>query len=205
MAARHGGAAPVALADPQPGDLCCIPAGGWMGTGIEVGQFLAGDRFQKYEHAEVYIGQPGVKAPFGYTCSAYPSNGKLGAQTGKRPLPCPPKLLPGSIWSSGIIELSPRQRGGIIDWCLARPDVQYSWLDYEAIALKRLGIRPPGLKEYIASTGRMICSFYCDAAFLYGGGVHLFNDGRWPGEVTPGDLADMLQVAAHLSSLTPQQ
>jgi len=30
---------------------------------------------------------------------------------------------------------------------------------------------------------------------------HLFDDNRWPGYVTPGDLAGMLQAKAHLTVL----
>jgi hypothetical protein len=39
----------------------------------------------------------------------------------------------------------------------------------------------------------MICGWWTDAAYLYGGDVHLFDDGRWPGYVKPGDLAKLLQ------------
>lgn len=205
--AKHGrsGLAVVCLADPQPGDFCCIPAGGWLGTGIEVAQFLAGDRFQKYEHAEVYVGRPDAHGPHGYTVSAYPSNGKQGGLTGLRRLPCAPRQLPDSIWSSGIIELTDVERSGIVAWCMTHTDVLYSWPDYGAIALQRLHVRLPIIKEYIASTGHMICSQFTDAAMLYGGDVHLFDDGRWPGDVTPGDLADMLETAAHLAAMRPQE
>lgn len=170
-----------------------------MGLGIEVGEYLAeslehvrGAKLQPYDHAEVYAGQPDEHGPHGYTYSAYPDNGTNG-KTGKRPLPCPAAELPGSIWSSGIISLTPLQRAGIIGWCEAHPCVSYSWPDYGAIGLRALGVKAGWLQEFIKSTASMICSYYTDAAFNQGGGVHLFRDQRWEGYVTPGDLAVLLQ------------
>ena len=174
-----------------------MPVPGGFGTGIEIGQFLAGDRFQPYDHAEIYIGQPDKDGPNGYTCSAYPNNTDPGC-TGRHVLPYPPAKLPGSIWSSGIITLTPAQRAGILGWCEAHPRVPYSWADYGALALHALHIPAPGLKAYIASTASMICSQYTDAAYA-ANGVHLFSDQRWSGYVTPGDLADLLQAKARLA------
>jgi hypothetical protein len=191
--------APVCLAPPQPGDFCCVPVAGLGGATIEAGEYLA-ERLQgqpaalrAYDHAQVYVGQPDRTGPgmHGYTYSAYPDNGKNG-KTGLRPLPCPPEQLPGAIWSSGIIEMDPGQRAGIVAWCAAHPDVPYSWPDYGAIALHALHVPAPGLKAYIAGSSSMICSQYTDAAYNYGGGVHLFDDNRWPGYVTPADLAGLL-------------
>ena len=71
----------------------------------------------------------------------------------------------------------------------------YSWADYGALALHTLRIPAPGLKAYIAAGGHQICSQYTDAAYA-ANGVRLFDDGRWPGYCTPGDLADMLQAKA---------
>jgi hypothetical protein len=174
-----------------------------MGLGIEAGEFLAetlqhvrGAKLQPYDHAEVYVGQPDEHGPHGYTYSAYPNNGQPGI-TGKRALPGPAALMPGSLWSSGIVTLTPAQRAGIVAWCVAHPCVSYSWPDYGAIGLRALGIKTDRLRAYIASTSSMICSQYSDAAYA-ANDVHLFSDNRWPGYVTPGDLAVMLQVKARL-------
>jgi hypothetical protein len=168
-----------------------------MGLGIEVGEYLAA-RLQGYPaelmpycHAEVFAGQADDRVPHGYTYSAYPNNGS-GGVTGRRPLPCPPQQLPGAIWSSGLYELTDAQRAGIIAWCEAHPCVKYSFLDYGAIALRALRLPVPGLQKFISSTSRMMCSYYSDAAWNRGGGVHLFDDQRWEGYVTPWDLAALL-------------
>lgn len=158
-----------------------------MGLGISVGQWLDGDRFSFYDHTEVYVGKADAAGPYGYTVSTYP-DGK-----GKRALPCPPQELPGSLWSSGLVDLTGTQRTGITSWVMARQDVRYGFLDYGALALHAAHLNPPGLRKFIESTGTMICSQYTDAAYL-ANSVHLFGDGRWQGYVKPGDLAGLLQA-----------
>jgi hypothetical protein len=178
--------APIVVADPRPGDFLCVPISGGVGLAVEVGQFLDGQKFQPYEHAEVYVGQPDEGGPHGYTVSAYPG-GK-----GRRPLPCPPAKVPGSLWSSGLVRLADSQRQDIVAWCLDHQEVGYSSLDYFALAAHRLSLPVPQLREYIASTEHMICSQYVDTAYA-AGRVHLFKDLRWPGFVDPMDLAGLLE------------
>lgn len=174
------------MAQPRPGDFCCVPVSGPVGLGITVGQWLDGDRFQFYDHAEVYVGQADAAGPYGYTVSTYPRG------SGKRALPCQPARLPGSLWSSGLIDLTGTQRVDITAWALAHQDTRYSFADYGALVLHRLGMRDPGLRRYIDSSGHQICSQYTDYAYAVNG-VHLYDDGRWSGFVTPGDLARLLQ------------
>lgn len=69
----------------------------------------------------------------------------------------------------------------------------YSVADYFALAAHRLHIPAPHLKRYVRSSGHMICSQLADAAAAEGG-WHLFEDGRWPGDVTPGDLYRLYQA-----------
>lgn len=183
---------PIALAPPAPADFCCVPVAGEVGLGIEIGQWLDGDKFQPYEHAEIFIGQADEAGPYGYTISAYPDNGKNG-RTGRRPLPCPPAELPGSLWSSGLIELTDAERSGILAWAVAHQEVGYSFADYGALTLHHLHLDLPWLQSYIGSTGHLICSQFVDSAYTLGGPVHLFSDNRWSGYVKPGDLAGMLQ------------
>lgn len=63
----------------------------------------------------------------------------------------------------------------------------YNWGTYLVLALVAGGIDPKWLRKRVADSGRMICSQLVDEAYLRAG-IHLFDDGRWPGEVTPGDL-----------------
>lgn len=49
------------------------------------------------------------------------------------------------------------------------------------------------LREFIESTGHMICSELGDRARL-DAGSHLFTDGRWPGYVKPSDTGRLMGV-----------
>jgi hypothetical protein len=64
---------------------------------------------------------------------------------------------------------------------------KYGYLNYPYIGLKRIGITSEWLRRRIDSQKTLICSQLIDAAFM-GVDIHLFDDGRWSGEVTPGDL-----------------
>jgi len=65
----------------------------------------------------------------------------------------------------------------------------YSFLDYDALAAKRLHLYPlyPLLRERITSQHTMICSQTADE-FVNRMGGWVFDDRRWPGDVTPGAL-----------------
>jgi hypothetical protein len=178
--------APVVLSTPVPGDFCCVPISGWVGSTIEVGQWLNGDKFQTYEHAEVYVGMPDAAGPFGYTISAYPD------RAGRKALPCEAAKLPGAYWSSGIVPLTTDQRAGIVGWAEAHTDVGYSELDYLALVAHRLRVPVPNLQDFIGDSGHLICSQYVDLDYSING-VHLFDNGRWPGYVTPMDLVEYLE------------
>ena len=186
----------MALAQPEPGDFCCVPVSGAVGFGIQAGQWLDGDKFQPYDHTEVYVGQPDREGPFGYTVSTYP-NGH-----GRRRLPCLPAQVPGSLWSSGLYDLTDVQRAAVVSWAGVHEDTGYSFADYGALFLRMMHVPAPGLGGYIRSTGHMICSQFVDAAWE-AAGVHLFDDKRWPGYVKPGDLARLLQARMPSSAANP--
>jgi hypothetical protein len=170
----------------QPGDFCVLSMAPPAGPVVELAQTLQQDvesrrlhQPQRYEHAEVYLGD-------GLTAAAYPN------RHGIRPLTCPPEQVQGALWSSGRIELTTGQRDSIVQWCYDHPNVQYGALDYLALTAHTLGISTAWLQRRIASDKSYICSQYVDAAYL-AGSKHLFSDGRWPGFVTPLDLALLLE------------
>lgn len=166
---------------PQPGDFRIVPVKGWAGLGIEVGQFLNHEGWSHHDHAEIYIGQvPGRDGE--WTASSY-SDG-----TGLRPY----APVDGEVWSSGKIPLTEAERQGIVSWCLAHQNVGYGWWDYLELVFHHFGINDPALKRSIASSHHAICSQFVDMAYSEGGDVHLFNDGRWPGDVTPAALAALV-------------
>lgn len=179
----------------QQGDFFLVPMPGRVGLLIRVGQWLNGDGWRKVQHAGIYLGH-------GLTVEAMPGGAILGRID---------KYDPESVvWSSGARYpldkgtlgdglddgLNAEERELIVIAARKYFNVPYSFLDYLGLALARFGLRPAWLKRYIASTGHMICSQLVDQCYLEAG-VHLFSDGRIPGDVTPADLYNLLQELNH--------
>lgn len=162
---------------PQPGDFAVIPVSGPVGTLISIGEFLDGSGFTDYDHAEIYVGN-------GQTLGAYPGGAALV------PLPGQDQQQ-GWVWSSIHITLTDKQRTDIVANAMACKGTPYSALDYFALVAHRFHIPVPLLQEYIGSSKQMICSQLVDYCYMKAG-VHLFNDNRWPGYVTPADLAEVI-------------
>ena len=160
---------------PQPGDFGVVHMGGDAGKWIHIGEIVNGDGFGDYEHAFVYVGG-------GQIIEAEPG-GARQAQVHYNSI----------LWSTGIVILSLEQRMSIVEAAHKYVGTPYSAVDYFAIAAKRLGlgVLVPGLKAYVASSKHMICSQLVDQCYQ-DAGVHLFNDDRWPGYVTPAALAGLL-------------
>jgi hypothetical protein len=171
---------------PLPGDIGMTSIPGWAGRGIRAGQFLIGDGFSRREHAFTYVGNQKI-------VEAEPGGALLSSLSRYDPatvmwLRCPQQ------YRKAVADAA-RSYGP--DPATGRRGVGYSWLDYDALGAHRFHVPAPGLEEYIKSTGHMICSQLCDRAAM-DGGWHLFDDGRWEGYVTPGDLGQLYdrQVSA---------
>ena len=174
---------------PRPGSIGLTSIEGPVGWGIRLGQLLNGNGFSAYEHAFVVLdggrlieAQPGgariaplsmyhPRAPLGLTVPPGPGERKTVYVA-------PPGLTDGQRVL--ICAAAERYLG-----------VGYSAAEYLALAAHRFHVPVPGLRRYIASSHRMICSQLVDQAYQ-DAGVRLFNDGRWPGWVTPGSLCDLL-------------
>ncbi|HEX7995712.1 MAG TPA: hypothetical protein VF506_17455 [Streptosporangiaceae bacterium] len=165
---------------PQPGDFAVVTAGGIPGQLVRLAELANGSGpWSDYQHAFIYIGdEPGAS---GLIIQAEPAGARYA------------QLTPHAktLWSTGRFDLTGEQRDKICDAARGYIGTPYSFLDYVALVLHRLHIPVPWLKRYIASTRHLICSQLVDQCYLEAG-VHLFSDGRWPGEVIPADLAWML-------------
>jgi cell wall-associated NlpC family hydrolase len=162
------------MTDPEPGDFELTKIAGEGGELIRIGQLLNGDGFEDYEHARLYLGG-------GQVLEAEPGGARIA----------PVGEVAGGLWSTGKIPLTGAQRTAIVAAARGYVGTPYSAADYFALAAHRLHLPLPGLKAYVASSGRMICSQLVDRCYQ-DAGVHLFNDNRWPGYVTPGSLAGLL-------------
>ncbi|TSB20901.1 hypothetical protein OG422_29950 [Streptomyces sp. NBC_01525] len=162
-------------ARPQPGDIGLTQINGTVGRLIRFGQWLNGNGFADYQHAFLVLpGDRLIEAEPGGARVA-PLDSYAGADV---VYVCP----------SGLADAD---RDRICAASSAYEGVPYSFLDYLAIATHRLRMPVPGLRRYVAATGHMICSQLVDQCYQ-DGGVRLFDDGRWPGYVTPLALYDQL-------------
>lgn len=157
---------------PQKGDFGLVSIGGVLGFFVSLGQHLAGDS-SRFTHTFIVLDNE-------YVMAAQPGGARKDKLTDYKNK---------AIYSS--IDLTPEQRSAIVEQAKQLEGIPYSFLDYLAIALARFGIKPKWLTKFIANKGHMICSQLVDFCYLQAG-VHLFNDGRLPQEVTPGDLLYVL-------------
>jgi cell wall-associated NlpC family hydrolase len=163
------------LVTPSPGDFGVVHMGGDAGKLIRFAQYLNGDGFADYEHAFVYVGN-------GQIVEAEPGGAKLVSIH-----------YDNVLWSTGWYDLTDPQRVLICGAAKRYVGTPYSAADYYALVAKRLNMGPliPGLRDYVASSGHMICSQLVDRCYQ-DGGKQLFKDGRWNGYVTPGALAGLI-------------
>jgi cell wall-associated NlpC family hydrolase len=162
----------------QPGDFAAVAMDDAVGHLIEFGEWLNGDGFGQYAHALVYVGD-------GQIVEAMPGGALMR----------PRAVQDGDLWSTGVLPVTQDQREAIVAAANRYLGVPYSFADYAALAAHRLHIPVPGLRAFIADTGHMICSQLVDQCYA-DAGVHLFTDGRWPGYVTPKELANLCSAGA---------
>lgn len=172
--------------NPQPGDLGFTTIAGMVGGWVNIGQALINDAC-RFDHVYVVvhpIGHPNF--PNGLIVEAMPS--------GARFHPLADRLGPGFAYAH--VDLTDVQRAMVLaiaqGFVVARggKGVGYSFGTYLAIGLAQHGATrwvTPGLEHLIDDKGRLICSQLADELLLRVG-YHCFDDGRWRGDVTPGDL-----------------
>lgn len=161
---------------PQPGDIGLTSVVGPVGWGIRLGQWLNGSGFGVYEHAFLVLDN-------GTLIEAQPGGARivgLDEDAGRRVLYVAPDGL------------TDKQRAAICTAAQRYVGTKYSFLDYAAIAAHRFRLPIPWLRRYVASTRHQICSQLVDQCYQ-DADVHLFQDGRWPGWVTPADLYELLE------------
>lgn len=172
----------MTLYDPRPGDIGLTVIDGWGGRGIRFGQWLIGDGFKTKQHAFVVTGT----GPKGLIVEAMPG--------GAREVPNW-HLEKDTIY----LRCPDIHRGPVAEAAHALVGTPYSWADYVAMGGARFHIPEPHLKRYVETSGHLICSQLADRA-AYRGGWHLFNDKRWVGDVSPGDLTKLYYRQAYARS-----
>jgi hypothetical protein len=164
---------------PPAGLIGLTSISGDAGKLIKVGQWLNGDGFRDWEHAFMSIGG-------GLVVEAEPGGARVARVSeysvihwcyGLYSLGTPGQHANAAFYARKYTEAGPWGPHG----------VPYSFLDYAALAARRLHIPAPGLQAYIASSEHQICSQLADQCDSLAG-IHIFTDGRWPGYVDPLSL-----------------
>ena len=146
---------------------------GVAGAFIWLGQALAG-RPSRYQHAFLIL----------------PSNQVLEAEPNGARITSIDEYWNGTSWDAEFVypPLTDDQQARLVYWGIQLEGIPYSWIDYISLLLVHLHIRPNWVKHRVAVSRSAICSQLVDEVYA-SSGVHLFNDGRFPGDVTPADLA----------------
>lgn len=164
------------VTEPGPGDIGITSISGPVGRLISLGEWCLGDGFGTWDHAFVYLGQSQI-------VEAEPGGARIAELTEYSDravlwLRCPDQYRTGVALAAAHLEGTP-----------------YSAADYFAIAAHRFHLPIPGLRDYVAASGHLICSALADRAAQLGG-WQLFDDGRWSGYVVPADLAKLARQQA---------
>lgn len=160
------------MSAPEPGTIGLTQISGEVGRGIEFGQWLNGEGFERWEHAFVLL-------PGDLILEAEPGGARIV-----------PLHYSDVYWCRGLYRLlppkTPAQDAALNQVAQQFKGVPYSFLDYGALAAHRLHIPVPGLRDFIKDSGHEICSQMADDFYLRLG-AHIFTD-RWTGDVTPASL-----------------
>jgi uncharacterized protein YycO len=157
---------------PQLADFGVVRTHGWVANGI-----CAVTR-QTVNHAVLAIGH-------GQLIEAQPHGAVI------RPVD---KYGDAVTWSTGLIPLTDEQRRGIAAWGRAREGTPYSYRNCAYIGFVDIfGWAPEFMRERLRSINDLMCSQLVDASYALGGNVHLFPDNRPAGDVSPGDLLEVIK------------
>lgn len=164
---------------PPVGLIGLTSISGDVGKLIELGQWLNGDGFAKWEHAFMSIGN-------GLIVEAEPGGARVAHADEYAVV----------HWCYGLYTLGTAEQHAnaaffATQFTYAGPwgphGVPYSAADYFSLAARRLHIPAPQLREFIKTSNHMICSQLVDRADNLAG-IKDFTDGRWDGDVTPMSL-----------------
>jgi hypothetical protein len=157
--------------DPKPGDFGLSVITGITGMAVRLAQAVIGDT-TRYTHAWLVIDSDG------FLIEAQPGGARLSHLDFYRGR---------DVYYHRADYLTEEQRIAVGEIGRGFLGVPYSYADYLALGLGHFGKQPKWLKRHIATSGKMICSQLIDEAYRRAG-YHMFNDGRTPQDVTPGDL-----------------
>jgi hypothetical protein len=188
------------MSDYKPGSYFLAHITGPVGYGIALGQALAGSG-SRWTHAGLILDTDGT------ILEAEPGGARIAniSKYDGRPLLVSDGPVQRAVtdsaasyatmqrqaptlaaFSAPFPEAVLRQR--VVDQARKLVGVPYSGLDYVALAALHLHLPSKWIRDRVESSHHLICSALVDRA-LMNAGIHLFDDGRLPGDVMPADLA----------------
>jgi uncharacterized protein YycO len=178
---------------PLPGSFGLSVIDGKAGGLVAAGQALTGDG-SRYTHAFLVLDK-------GEIIEAMPSGARIipladridddgGVVFSDKPvqdwLALIEKRYPDvQHWTQHSLEET--VRGNVVEYARSLVGTPYNFLDYVYLSLAHFKIRANWLRKRIQNQGHLICSQLVDEVYR-ANSIHLFNDGRLPMDVTPGDL-----------------
>lgn len=156
------------MSTPRPGSMGVVRTHGWAAFGIRL------FTFSRYNHAVVCVSD-------NHLVEAQPSGAVLNNL----------HTYDGNVewWETQPVSDGVAQ--AIANRAIDQLGKPYGWLDLIALGLNNLGFHNKRVLRRLARTDRLICSQLVDYANLLAG-VQLYADGRSPGAVSPGDLAELM-------------
>ena len=97
----------------------------------------------------------------------------------------------GALCPVSDFALTDTEQAAVVEQARAVVGTPYGYLDIACLTLLSLGIRWQWLLARAQSSKTLICSQLVDRVYR-DAGLHLYEDGRPDGEVTPGDLLVLL-------------
>lgn len=170
---------------PKPGTIGLSMIAGFGGKLINIGQALHGDP-SGWTHAFVVVDDSRV-------IQAMPKGAEYGSLDYYL-IPGNAVFLPG--WPT-IPKMDAINFTDVADGLIGTP---YGFTDYLSLAFYGWGIKLPITRKRIISKGTMICSQLVDEFFARLD-IPLFDDGRLPMDVTPGDLHIQWTKALSLATI----
>jgi hypothetical protein len=177
-----------------PGSFFLARISGVTGYLIQLGQAIAGDG-SRWTHAGIVLDADGT------VLEAEPGGARIANLSEYAGRPLLISDAPVQTYVAGLNSGTPNGsiasaalfgqvaiRKTIVTEAQKLVGVPYSALDYLALALLHLHLPSSWVRNRVEWSGHMICSQLVDAIYERAG-LHLFTDGRLPGDVAPADLA----------------
>lgn len=168
---------PAASRELLPGDFYLTRISGKTGGWITLAQWAIGD-LSRYAHAGIYLGD-------GLVAESMPGGLQIN----------PIEKYHGKEFIYSQLDLTEDQRHNIVELARSMEGSDYSFIGYLYVGLSHFKRCPRWIKRRVSNSEAMFCSQFVDWVYNQAG-VQLFNDGRTYLDVTPGDLAKLVNYAS---------